>query len=177
MSSEPICLRYLGQPGLPIGHGDLELSVGKCQFIADTYYFLLDAGPQAPPRLGSRIAGLLNQWLQLLDKLKPHESAYLPWDFSDQCTGWIRVTAVSGDTNSVLVEHGRSSLKGWSFYPSDIVDTAASIRDWTPMCEQENTPVETELEILRAAINRDRERFANLATEIDRPSTFEGSLI
>lgn len=53
---------------------------------------------------------------------------FLPFDFSDECTGWLRVSSPDGDR--VRVEVGWSGIQGWSFHPSDIADTARVVGDF-----------------------------------------------
>lgn len=65
---------------------------------------------------------------------------FLPFDFSDRYTGWLRVSSVSG--GRVVVEAGWSAVAGWSFHPSDIAGTAAGLGDFEPI---KNTGVACEL--------------------------------
>ncbi len=96
-------------------HDDLVVRVGTWAHRADSYYHALDHRPDSPPDTLSSIRAMLSQWLDVTSEAKDGTSFYLPFDFSDQCTGWLRG---QGEDGGVTIQPGWSSREGWSFYPS-----------------------------------------------------------
>ncbi|MFI8454519.1 hypothetical protein [Kitasatospora sp. NPDC085464] len=122
-------------------HGDLLLRLGVWQQVCDSYYLAIDESPTMGADIASGLVRLLDQWLEQLERLPVAGGpVFLPFDFSDQYTGWLRVSGVSG--GRVVVEAGWSGVAGWSFHPSDIAGTAAGLGDFEPIT---NTGVECEL--------------------------------
>ncbi len=105
------------------GHRDIVLCFAGQKWICDSYYFVIDGEllPEAEDERKIRLVlkRLLEQWLQAIQTLKSGEIAYLPYDFSDQYTGWLRCTRTP---NGYLVAQGWSSVEGWSFSPSSVGD-------------------------------------------------------
>jgi hypothetical protein len=131
-------------------HGDLLMRLGAWRHTCDSYYLAIDESPAMGVDLASALARLLEQWVEQLEQLRVTGTpAFLPFDFSDQCTGWLRVSSTSPD--QVLVEAGWSGVAGWSFYPSDIADTAAGLSDFEPVT---SACVECGLDDLIAAIRQ-----------------------
>jgi hypothetical protein len=100
-------------------HDDLVLRFGGDQWKCDSYYLALD-GELLPDREDAdkvRIVHqrLLEQWLAAVERLPDGGTAFLPYDFSDQYTGWL-VCQRSGD--EVAVSRGWATVEGWSFSPS-----------------------------------------------------------
>lgn len=158
---DPVSFRCLGTSG---AHKDLELCIGSYRHIADSYYFRVDDAPTSPSTLESRLALLLQQWLCLIDSLEQHTTTYLPFDFSDQCTAWLRVALKQH--GEVLVEVGWSRIEGWSFYPSDVMSTARQVTDFRPIA---GACVTTTIEVLRTAINRDHDAIMAKDSDSDHP--------
>ena len=71
---------------------------------------------------------LLDQWIEALKSLKNKDTIYLPYDFSDQYTGCIRVVRKE---NSYEISPGYSMSEGWSVSPSDISNYIQTIADFT----------------------------------------------
>jgi hypothetical protein len=72
---------------------------------------------------------LIQQWLDLVRNAAEDDVIFLPFDFSDQCTGWVRCK-FGGE--SVQLDVGWSVMEGWSFSPSHISERAhkvPSLRD------------------------------------------------
>ncbi|MFF3904401.1 hypothetical protein [[Kitasatospora] papulosa] len=113
-------------------HDDLRLRIGPHQHRCDSYYFALDDSPAAPGNLGLRLSRLLKQWSsQVASLMDEGGTAYLPYDFSDQCTAWLRVTSTDGQT--AKVQAGWSLIEGWGIYPSDYLSTAPTVTDFDPI--------------------------------------------
>lgn len=110
-------------------HRDLSVRLGTWQHLCDSYYFAIDETSSAEAEVPQALVRLLEQWAEQVRLLQPTGgTAFLPFDFSDQYTGWFRVTSADGlDTH---VEAGWSGIEGWSFYPSDIADTARNVSDF-----------------------------------------------
>lgn len=100
-------------------HHDLVLSVGGQDFVCDTYYLALDQSISADREDAGKVrmvlARLLIQWLDSLNKIPDGGTVYLPYDFSDQCTGWLECRRAGSD---VSVSRGWAVKEGWSLTPS-----------------------------------------------------------
>jgi hypothetical protein len=102
-------------------HGDVLLRFAGQEWVCDSYYFAIDdeTHPEAEDALKVRavLKRLLEQWLAAVQVLKIDEHAYLPYDFSDQYTGWLRCTRIQA---GFRVVQGWSSVEGWSFSPTAV---------------------------------------------------------
>lgn len=111
------------------GHNDIVLILGGERWECDSYYFALDRELMPEQEDGDKIrrvlVGLLVQWLAALGQLRDGGTAYLPFDFSDQCTGWLACRR-SGD--EVIVSWGWAAVEGWSFSPSKVGELFACPR-------------------------------------------------
>lgn len=113
-------------------HRDLRLRIGPYEHICDSYYFALDDSPVVPGGLGARLARLLEQWVAQVEGLRgAGGTAYLPYDFSDQCTAWLRVTSPDGKT--VEVQAGWSLVGAWGVEPSNYLAAALEVTDFDPI--------------------------------------------
>ncbi|MFB8024961.1 hypothetical protein ACFQ6U_03020 [Streptomyces sp. NPDC056465] len=113
-------------------HGDLRLRIGSCRHRCDSYYLALDDSPTAPAGLGPRLSRLLEQWGSQVAGLGGGEgTVHLPYDFSDQCTAWLRVTSTDGRTAEV--QAGWSLIGAWGIRPSDYLATAPAVTDFDPI--------------------------------------------
>ncbi|CAM5541895.1 hypothetical protein SAVIM40S_05786 [Streptomyces avidinii] len=113
-------------------HNDLRLRIGAYRQKCDSYYFGLDEAPTAPGGLGARLARLLEQWgSQIAELGRVGGTVYLPFDFSDQCTAWLRVSSEDGE--DAEVQAGWSPIEGWGIAPSDYLATAARVQDFDPI--------------------------------------------
>ncbi|MBB5780750.1 hypothetical protein [Nonomuraea jabiensis] len=137
-------------------HNDLILRLGAYRHVCDSYYLAVDESAQAGQNVADSLVRLLDQWGEHLQRLRlTGDTIFLPFDFSDQCTAWLRVS--SPDGGQATVEAGWSSIEGWSFYPSDFTETAARVHDFKPVV---NASVECDLGDLIAAVTQNREAFA-----------------
>jgi hypothetical protein len=112
-------------------HDDLVLRVGEWAHRSDSYYYELDHPDGTKPDTVASITTMLSQWISSVDQAKVGDSIYLPHDFSDQCTGWLRCKRVS-ETDFEIVA-GWSSIEGYSFYPSDYGEVASGMSDFSPI--------------------------------------------
>lgn len=114
------------------GHGDLELRIGSHRHRFDSYYLAIDDSPTARGPLGARLARLLDQWIVQVQALQGRGgTAYLPYDFSDECTAWLRVSSEDGE--AARVEAGWSLIEGYGILPSDYLRTLPEITDFAPI--------------------------------------------
>lgn len=104
-------------------HDDLVLSIGGRDFVCDTYYLALDQGVSADRedvgKIRMVLARLMEQWLDALKVLRDGRVVYLPFDFSDQSTGWL---ACERTANEVEISRGWALLEGWAIMPSALGD-------------------------------------------------------
>jgi hypothetical protein len=108
-------------------HGDLFFEIEGLRLQADTYYFELDRpvhGPTGMEAVRRSLAMLLDQWIQRVAAQADGETAYLPFDYSDQCTG---VVVVHREEDVFALWSGWSNREGWAHYPSDISEFTAQI--------------------------------------------------
>ncbi len=100
-------------------HDDLVLWFAGQRWVCDSYYLALDRGllpdREDADKVRAVLRRLLQQWLAAVEQLPDGGSAYLPYDFSDQYTGWL-VCQRSGD--EVAVSRGWADVEGWAFFPS-----------------------------------------------------------
>ncbi len=103
------------------GHQDVVLRFAEREWVCDSYYFAIDTEllPEIEDerKIRAVLLRLHEQWLEAVENLKATEIAYLPFDLSDQCTGWLRCTATP---SGYVIVQGWSSVEGWSFSPSAV---------------------------------------------------------
>ena len=112
-------------------HDDLVLRWNGRTHVADSYFLMLDdgvlPGREDPTKVRAVLRRLLEQWLDALRSLDDGESAYLPYDLSDQATCWLRCCRRADELD---VAHGWSPVEGWSFMPSNVGDLIRSLDDF-----------------------------------------------
>jgi hypothetical protein len=109
-------------------HGDLFIVVGSWVHRGDSYYFLLDDHAAQPPSAVASIIAMLRQWERSIRAAEVGRPFYLPYDFSDQSTGWLRCLLAEED--SIELTPGWSRVEGHAFFPSDFLATAAALDDF-----------------------------------------------
>jgi hypothetical protein len=108
-------------------HDDLVLRFPGGEHRCDSYYYAIHSEDESTGAIGRVIHALLSQWLSVVEQAEGTDTVYLPFDFSDQCTGWIRCEL---DGDSVQLDVGWSLIEGWSFLPSDIVAMVRKVTDF-----------------------------------------------
>ena len=107
-------------------HDDLVLRIGDCVWRCDSYYLALDRGMLADHEDASKVRAvlrtLMEKWRTAIEDLADGATAYLPYDFSDQCTAWLACELSNGE---LLIRHGWADVEGWSIMPSDPPGPAA----------------------------------------------------
>lgn len=115
------------------GHNDLVLRFGGEAWPCDSYYLTLDREllPEREDegKVRAVLRRLLEQWLAVVEQLPDGGTAYLPYDFSDQYTGWLACQR-SGD--EVVLSRGWADVEGWSFFPSAAGDLFDRPRGFRP---------------------------------------------
>jgi len=138
------------------GHADLFLLFAGKTYTCDSYYLAIDS--ESLPNLNGGdpvravLATLLWQWLSAVEGLPDGGTAYLPYDFSDQYTGWLRCVR-SGD--AVTVSRGwADEPEGWALSPSSVgehMSDLAGFRADGPTCK---VPASELLDAIRASTAR-----------------------
>lgn len=103
------------------GHNDLVLRFVGQSWICDTYFLALDSEllpeREDADKIRAVLRRLLKQWLSAVENVPDGAAVYLPYDFSDQYTAWLRCLR-SGDI--VEVRRGWAEIEGYSFSPSAV---------------------------------------------------------
>lgn len=100
-------------------HDDLVLRIGDSSWRCDSYYLAIEQYERADddaPRVRAVLRALLEKWKTAIEELTNGATAYLPYDFSDQCTAWLACELVDGE---LVIRHGWSDVEGWSIMPSN----------------------------------------------------------
>ena len=101
-------------------HNDLVLRIGDSAWRGDSYYLAMDqyAGDddEDAPKVRKVLRALLEKWKTAIEELTNGATAYLPYDFSDECTAWLACELIEGE---LLIRHGWADVEGWSIMPSD----------------------------------------------------------
>lgn len=123
------------------GHEDLILEINQINLrvVADTYYFRIidDFEPSTDDdsRIKHAVAALLGYWMKKLAALNISEYCYLPFDFSDQYTGCLKVVKVQ--ENAFRISYGYSLLvEGWNVDPLDPDDYTERVTDFQATTEE-----------------------------------------
>jgi len=102
-------------------HRDLELRLGRARHRADSYYLGFDPGidPLDESRSKTRrvLAALLDAAAVSLEKARAGAIVMLPYDFSDQYIGLLRV-AVDAKGQAIEISRVTSTFEGWAIAPS-----------------------------------------------------------
>ncbi len=121
--------------------GDILLECGEYVRHVDSYYFALDPAVQDQPegqRIRASLERLLDQWLLAVQHAQPGQSVFLPFEFADEYTGWLRVS-VEGDR--VRCRPGWSAIAGHAVCPSNIGSHAVHVSDFDPIPDAEDLVV------------------------------------
>lgn len=138
-------------------HADMLLQLGTFRKQSDSYYLRVDRhllpGDESFEKARQVLVLLLQGWRALVADRAQVSPFYLPYDFSDQATGWIRCLPERGE---LTLQAGTSHIEGWSIYPSQIDREPWSVPDFTP--EDNSTPIQAPrsvwLRAIDAAIDR-----------------------
>jgi hypothetical protein len=141
------------------GHNDLVLRFPGGEHRCDTYYFAIDGkfdpDDESHGKIVRVLHALVRQWLDLVRNATEDDVIFLPFDFSDQCTGWVRCTF---DGESVQLDVGWSGIEGWSFSPSNISERAHKVPDFHGI--ENRDPIVTNRGSLVAAIEANMKQYS-----------------
>jgi hypothetical protein len=116
-------------------HRDLVLRLDHFERRCDSFYLGHDndvlPGRRDAEKVRLVLVRLLEQWLREVTVLSSGETTYLPYEFDDQATGWLQVSAVSEETVEVLPVW--SDLAGWEMTPSRFPDVQGRVGKPTPV--------------------------------------------
>ena len=103
-------------------HDDIVLRFGEQSWVCDSYYLALDREllpeKEDAEKVKVVLRRLLELWLEAIQSmLSEGDTVFLPYDFSDQYTGWLSCQLSGSD---VLVSRGWANVEGYSIYPSKV---------------------------------------------------------
>jgi hypothetical protein len=135
-------------------HDDLVLRLGERVWVVDSYYLSLDNTVGSNSDDASRVRAvlqlMLERWLVALQTLPEGETVYLPYDFDDEDTGWLRFRR---DGVNFEVCAGRADVPGYSFSPSSIGAHLKKLRNFRPEGEPVRGLVESVIRSVRDSIS------------------------
>jgi predicted O-methyltransferase YrrM len=112
----------------------LVLRLGAWSHACEQYYLAIDRGiapgDSSPSKVRRVLVRLLTQWRDALAGAPAGTELFLPFDFADQATAWLRARVQEW---GITVTPGWSAVVGWSFFPSDISPHVHSLLDFQPM--------------------------------------------
>lgn len=122
------------------GHNNLFLELPKINFIkeADTYYFALDnlfmREIETSTKVRLNLINLFEHWINSINNLKKDDIVYLPFDFSDQYIGCLRIEKI--DIDNISLSYGYTTqYDGTSLSPSSFEDFKISNQDYILVTE------------------------------------------
>ena len=117
-------------------HNDLIFRLGDYEHRGDSYYLGLDPtispDDESPDKVRHVLSCLLEQWLACIETTIDGESIFLPYDFSDESTCWLRCDFHEG---MVTLQPGWSDKEGWSLKPCLILSHTRLVNDFEPIAD------------------------------------------
>jgi hypothetical protein len=112
-------------------HDDILLRFAGQSWVCDSYYFAMDRGTRSGEESSAKVRAvlhrLLEQWLAAVANLLDGGTVFLPYDFSDESTGWLRCEC---SENDVVVSQGWSTVQGHSIFPSTVGEYLFNLPDF-----------------------------------------------
>ncbi len=134
-------------------HDDLVLRLAGHWWTCDSYYLALDREllpeREDAEKVHAVLRRLLGQWLSAVEDVRDGGTAYLPYDFSDQYTGWLRCQ-VSGAMVDVC--RGWAEVEGWSFCPSAVGEYLTHLPGFRPDGPAVRVPLGELIEAIRGSM-------------------------
>lgn len=131
-------------------HKDIFLTFAGRVWVCDSYYLHLDSHmlPKegGPDKVRAVLHRLLGQWLSGVENLQEGATVYLPYDFSDQYTAWLRCVRVG---KIVEVCRGWAEEEGYSIFPSEIGHYLTDLQDFRAVGPLIHVPYEELLDAIR----------------------------
>jgi hypothetical protein len=112
-------------------HADVVLGIHDWFYRCDTYYYEGDHPANSDPDTIKSIRSLLHNWLADIRKIKRDTLVCLPYDFSDQYSGWIQCHR--DESGQITLIPGWFDIEGWSFYPSAYSEKSVTREDFKPI--------------------------------------------
>jgi len=99
----------------------MDLSKIDYSALSDVYYFALDnrfmTEDESTNKVILNIVQLLNCWCDAIRFFKKDEIIFLPFDYSDQYIGCLRVKSLNNE--EIIVDYGwTTKYEGWEICPS-----------------------------------------------------------
>ena len=134
-------------------HRDLILRIGDRSWTCDTYYLALDRrllpDREDSEKVKAVLRQLLHQWLSAVEHVPDGGTVFLPYDFSDQYTGWLRCQRTG---SNAIVCRGSASVEGWSFFPSQIGEHLNRLVGFKPDAPTFEMPIAELISAIRKSI-------------------------
>jgi hypothetical protein len=134
-------------------HDDLVLDFAGQSWVCDSYYLALDRGllseREDADKVRAVLRRLLDQWLRVLQSVPDGGIAYLPYDFSDQYTGWLRCQRSGGLAD---ICRGWAPVEGWSFFPSAVGEYLAALPSFRPDGPTVRVPIEELVQAVQESV-------------------------
>lgn len=152
------------------------LRFGDLTYFCDRYYFAsdrrIDRRGDAAQQVPRVLARLLAQWREHLAAAASGSELFLPFDFQDQSTAWLRVVVKDW---GVTLQPGWSAVEGWSFFPSDITPHVHGLSDFAPLegVDPMTAPREVWLAAIDASLSAARRRCVADGPTTDPTPIFE----
>jgi ubiquinone/menaquinone biosynthesis C-methylase UbiE len=151
------------------GHDDLLLTLGDHRLQADSYYLALDENIQPDSEGAEKVREvlrtLLHQWREAVSDCPVGGTVYLPFDFSDQYTRWLRCQV---ETDTCVLQPGLSSIEGWNFLPTGWSELQSNLPDFKPIDNIE--PLTAAKDRVLAAIDASISGLTDMSPPPDDPS-------
>ena len=116
-------------------HGDLVLRLDHFDRRCDSYYLAIDTAlsrdQEDADKVRRALVRLLEQWRTDVLDVSVGATTHLPYEFDDQASGWLQLTATS--ENDVAVLPVWSTLEGHALTPSAYAEGRDRIGKTTPV--------------------------------------------
>jgi len=119
------------------GQRDLLLTFGPHRLVADSYYFAIDrddvAGETNTARVERVLRVTLQQWRSVIEKADRGLTVYLPYDLSDEHTGWLRCAV----EDECALQPGWAKVEGYKVWPNNWQKWEAFVPKFEPLADVE----------------------------------------
>jgi hypothetical protein len=116
-------------------HKDIHLTIPtlNINIHSDSYFLAIDRNPQnnftGYKKVADVLINVLKWWIHKIDKLEGNKTTYLPFDFSDQYIGCLKVRMI--DDDSVSIQYGFTEvIRGVDISPRDLDKFAIEDKDF-----------------------------------------------
>jgi len=124
-------------------HQDILLNIDEINLnqLADSYYFAIDnffnaQNYSTDQKVVKNINSLLQHWINTVKVLPANQVTFLPFDFSDQYLGCLKVKKISTN-DDLLISYGYTiKFNGSNIAPSKLADFVISEKDFNPQTNE-----------------------------------------